>query len=199
MCFIDADFVLIEERAGDILDMAADPDISRRRFQFCQPCGDFYHIARPAHTDRCCHQYVDIDQVPDFEWQETPAGFGMCNHSGGPASDRVLFWHLNLVRPDHRLVQRLHDRAWHTDKQDRHPAKRIAGMDNDRVHEKAMERLQNKWQSGDMIPCRDLETPPRPQVLQDRKPGRFVMVWDAGEPVDRHDRGWTKPWERQNE
>lgn len=193
VCFIDADMVLIEGRAGDIVDMAADHDCATRRFRFCRPYGDLAHIAREADSDRCCHQYADLKRVEDFVWRETPAGFGVNNHRGGPASDRVLFWHLNAVRPDYRLVNRDLTRDYFAGDLDVQPAGVVSEMLREEIHKRALEWLHG----GDWTPIEQADVPPLPDVLA-RRPRRFEVRLENGRLIDRIDHGWTPPWEREN-
>jgi len=198
LIFIDSDFVLIEDRADELRDIVEDPARGLVVFRHCQMVGDFFHVGRAHHTDRS-HCYVDHDAFRDFEWSQTRNGFLRHNHqpAAKPSALR-LFWHLNCVRPDHRLAARLQDRTWFTGEQKERPADRAARMPDWKLHDLAMERLYGLWRKGLLRHRDDASTPPLPRVIQDRMPGRFEMMWEDGEPVDRKDIGWTPPWDRDH-
>lgn len=195
LCFIDADMVLIEKRADAIVELAEDPDVDTRRFRFCQPYGDFQHISRESHSDRCCHQYVDYDACQDFKWKETSAGFGVNNYNHGPATESILFWHLNGLRPDYRLVNRDLTRDYHAGDLDTSPAEVVDDMPEEKIHERALDWLRG----GRAMPIDEADIPPMPRVMKQRWPGRFKLTVEDGDIIDRVDNGWTPPWEAEND
>ena len=188
---LDSDMVLVERNAH-LLREWCESDVPAVGLCQCQLWGDFRHVARHNHYDRS-HCYIDRAVYPDFEWEQTPAGFLKSGVHLEPSGETMVF-HLNGVRPDHRLVSRLQDRKFFTGKQNESPAQVVDAMGDDYVHEAAMKRLRKMARSDkftmayaqDGTPLHD-KYPQLPRAIQERMPGRFEVVYEDGAPVDRID------------
>lgn len=189
--FLDSDMVLIERRADELTKIVRADDKPLVKFRFCQFAGDFQHISRENHVDKECQVYVDRQQVPDVRWATTPAGF-VKRHTGDidVQTSRRLWYHLNLVKPDHRLVARTQDRAYFRGDQEKPPASATREDTDAQVHKRALNRLQGST----VKPIEQCDIPPFPRVVERRLPGRFELVRENGELRDRVDHGWTEPW-----
>ncbi len=188
---LDSDMVLVERNAHMLREWC-DSDVPAVGLCQTQLWGDFRHVARYDHYDRS-HCYIDRSVYPDFQWEQTPAGF-LKSGVHLKASGKTMVFHLNGVRPDHRLVSRLQDRKFFTGKQDESPAQVVADMNASDVHAAAMKRMRKMARNEKLKRAYDEDGtplyekyPPLPRAIQERLPGRFEVVYEDGEPVDRID------------
>ena len=216
--WLDSDDVLCEYNAGVLREIAGGKQ-PLVRLQLCEIWGDLCHTTqRLRHYDRC-HVFVNRRLFKDFAWRGRAAakpssldiGHSVIARNGpGP-----LFFHLKGVKPDRRLVERAHMRAWlraerRTDRLSdfrgprrkpdalvgaRHAQESSVGarhaVPEEDIHARALHILLRSRQdhlTPTYVPPVARRAPRRPEVIEAALPGRFRIVYKDGHPVDRTDR-----------
>ncbi len=201
--WLDSDDVLCEYNA-DLLERVAQSPSAVTRLPLCEMWGDFHHTTqRLRHYDRC-HVYVNRRAFSDFFWTG-----GTCARPEGEGRERAivskngpgpLLFHIKGVKPDRRLVerQRMRDYLRAPDRPDglrvyagKKHASPIGEMTEEEIHALALRMLLHSRQDRLTPTYRgspDPNAPRRPEVIEAALPGRFEIVYKAGQPVDRIDR-----------
>ncbi len=204
--WLDADDVLCEYNAGLLQEMAETlaPIV---RLQLTEMWGDFHHTTqRLRHYDRC-HVYVNRRAFKKFFWTG-----GTCARPEGEGRERAivtkngsgpLLFHIKGVKPDRRLAerQRMRDYLRTADRPDGLGqfgawgwGSPIGEMTADDIHRLANQVLLHSRQDKLTPTYRgspDPKAPRRPEVIEAALPGRFEMIYEGGQAVDRIDRETT--------
>ena len=191
--WLDADDVLIEERAPVLQQIAEGPHAAVL-LSLAEMWGDRDHTTqRLRHRDRC-HVFTRRSAIPSLHWFGLKMAKAMRMVAGtrkslpSKPSPAPLFWHCKGLKSDERLAQRRLIRKWLRSKRGGTLPDFQGEQDAFTLHRSAMRLL---FRGGDTMK-KHTGTPPIPNAIAG-SPRRFRITYKDGVPVDREDLGWGGP------